>query len=100
MSTIDIWLDSERLTKIQAARSLCGTGTPPARIRNAHGDEITIYPAHYAYGAIQPPTLNCASHGGNAEEARRYAALITFAAEVLELADEFAAEIDEDEDAA
>jgi hypothetical protein len=97
MSTPDIWMHDERLTRLQAARALNDTAGPPITIHSTHGDKITIYRAYHARGAIQPPAMNCSSHGGGAQEARRYAALMSFAAEIMELAEELDAEAAEAE---
>jgi hypothetical protein len=96
---IEIHLDGKPVTKLEAARALCQTGSgqqvrigvPGAggRIR----DDITVRARRWAYGTIQRPELGCMSfHADTLAEMRLQAQMITLAAEVAELAEMLAAE--------
>lgn len=103
---IEIRLDGKPVTKLEAARALAVPGRTRAFIGepNEFGvvhDSVTVYGRYPAYGAVEPPALNCASFiAGTAAEIRQRAEMIALAAEVAELAEMIAAEQDAQQPAA
>lgn len=94
--------DGNVLSKYQAARALNVTGGTSLVIRagladKQHEDDyIEAYPRHHAFGAIAAPYSSCSSRNGDALGMRRRTAMMTLAADIIDLANE----IDADEQAA
>lgn len=99
MTGIEIQIDGNVVTKLQAARALnqVDSGTHVAigelNDRGWVDEDVFLRARHHAYGEVQPPELNCMSFGAaTLKEMQQQAEIIALAAQIRELADELYAE--------
>lgn len=99
MTGIEIQIDGNVVTKLQAARALnqvdSGTHVAIGEIndRGWVNEDVLLRARCHAYGEVQPPELSCMSFStGTVEEMRQQAEAISIAAEIRQLADMLYAE--------
>lgn len=96
---IAIYVNGHEAGKIEAARSLAATPGEGQMVTvyeltadDKIADRIEVYPRHMAFGGVAGAQVNWGGIGSvGAAKARRYAGMITLAAELIELSDEIAA---------
>lgn len=92
MSWIEIRLDGKPIDKIVAARALSKVNGAPVRVCELGEDgsvarDVDVYAKHRAFGGLCGPEVNWSAIGSvSAAEARRYAEMISLAAELAEMA--------------